>query len=73
MITQHSQTNEAKNANICIKKKKHFHWTDALDFILINLLETYSSALLKYIVQLLNSSCNINVTRIQMHNHIQYM
>ncbi len=72
MITQHFQTNEAKNANIC-KKKEHFHWTDDLDFIFINLLETYSNALLEYIVQLLNSSCNTNVTRIQMHNHTQYM
>jgi hypothetical protein len=53
--------------------KKKFHWTDDLDFILISLLETYSNELLKYTIQLLNSSCNTNVTKIQVHNHTQYM
>jgi hypothetical protein len=38
----------------------------------MNLLETYSNAFTGYIVKLFNSSCNINVVRIQMHNHIQY-
>jgi hypothetical protein len=54
-------------------KKKHFHWTGDLYFILINLSKTYSNELLEYIVPLLNSSCNTNVTRIQLHNHTQYM
>jgi hypothetical protein len=51
-------------------KKICFHWNDDLDCVLINILETYSNPPLKYIVQLFISSCNTNVTKNQVHNHI---
>jgi hypothetical protein len=51
-------------------KKMCFHWNDDLDCVLIKLLKTYSNALLEYIVQLFNSSCNTNVLKNQIHNHI---
>ncbi len=35
-----------------LAKKIHFHWNDDLDCVLIKLLETYSNAPLKCIVQL---------------------
>jgi hypothetical protein len=54
-------------------KKICFHWNDDLDCVLIKLLEIYSNAPLEYIVQLFNSSCNTNVIKSQVHNHIQYM
>jgi hypothetical protein len=56
-----------------LAQKMHFNWNDDLDCVLIKLLETYSNAPLEYIVQLFNSSCNTNVTKTQVHNHIQYM
>jgi hypothetical protein len=56
-----------------LAKKIHFHWNDDLDCVLIKLLETYSNTPLECIVQLFNSSCNTNVTKSQVHNHIQYM
>jgi hypothetical protein len=55
-------------------KKIHFHWNDNLDCVLIKLLgKTYSNAPLECIVQLFNSSCNTNVNKSQVHDHIQYM
>jgi hypothetical protein len=55
-------------------QKKCLHWNDdQLDFILINLLETYSNASLKDILQLFNSLCNTNLNRKQVHDHIPYM
>jgi hypothetical protein len=48
----------------------NFHWNDDPIFILINLLETYLNALLQYIFQLFNWSCNTNVTKNQVHNRI---
>jgi hypothetical protein len=53
--------------------KMCFHWNDDLDCVLIKLLEIYSNAPLKYIVQLFNSLCNTHVTKSQVHIHIQYM
>jgi hypothetical protein len=38
----------------------------------MRLLETYSNAFVGYIIKSFNSSCNTNVVRSQMHNHIQY-
>jgi hypothetical protein len=55
-----------------LTKKKHYHWNDDLNCVLIKLLEIYSNPPLKYIVQLFNSSCNINVTKSEVRNHIQY-
>ncbi len=43
-----------------LAQKIHFNWNGDLYCVLIKLLETYSNAPLEYIVQLLNSSCNIN-------------
>jgi hypothetical protein len=56
-----------------LAQKKRFNWNDDLDCVLIKLLETYSNAPLEYNVQPFNSSCNTNVTKTQVHNHIQYM
>jgi uncharacterized FlaG/YvyC family protein len=55
-----------------LAQKIHFNWNDDLNCVLIKLLETYSNAPLEYIVQLFNSLCNTNVTKTQVHNHIQY-
>jgi len=68
MITQQSQHKKCKH----LPPKKGFHWNDDLKSILMNLLEIYSNAFVRYIVKLFNSSCNINVIRSQVHNHIQY-
>lgn len=38
----------------------------------MSFLETYSNAFVGYIAKLFNSSCNTNVVRSQLHNHIQY-
>jgi len=54
-------------------QKIHSNWNGDLDYVLIKLLETYSNAPLEYIVLLFNSPCNINCTKTQLHNHIQYM
>jgi len=51
--------------------KKKNHWNDDLN-ILMGFLETYSNAFVGYIAKLFNSSCNTNVVRSQLHNHIQY-
>jgi hypothetical protein len=68
MITQQSQHEKCKH----LPPKTQIHWNDDLNSILINLLEIYSNAFVGYIVKLFNSSCNINVIRSQVHNHIQY-
>jgi hypothetical protein len=56
-----------------LAQKICFNWNDDLNCILTKLLETYSNAPLEYIVQLYNLSSNTSVTKIQVHNHIQYM
>jgi hypothetical protein len=50
-------------------KKETFIRMMTLNFILIDILKTYSNAPFEYIVQLLNLSGNTIVIRSEVHNH----